>query len=265
MVLLLRRPGREGPADVLAPGGGPRRPRAPDRLGRARCAAARGARGVPGDHRGGLVAQLRRALPAAPGAGGDRLGLGPGRGRRAGRGGSAGRGWPARRWRSRRSTRTSCPTSTPWPAARAAAGTSWPTRTSTGARGPSALARLQARRPEFRDLTLYYFGDTDPAHYGVVGRRYVIDAGDRHPDLPPTLAADTAYLAVSASLQWGPWGPPGYFRRLDPLPPVATARGSHHRDLPHGRPLSRHPCPSIDSRHSIPNSRVVARPAARMR
>ena len=78
------------------------------------------------------------------------------------------------------------------------------------------------RRPEFRDLTLYYFGDTDPAHYGVVGRRYVIDASDRHPDLPPALAADTEYLAVSASLQWGPWGPPGYFRRLDPLPPVAT-------------------------------------------
>jgi hypothetical protein len=88
--------------------------------------------------------------------------------------------------------------------------------------GARALARLQAARPEFRDLTLYYFGDTDPAHYGVVGRRHVIDAGDRHPDLPPTLAAATTYLAVSTSLQWGPWGPRGYFQRLDRLPPVAT-------------------------------------------
>jgi Dolichyl-phosphate-mannose-protein mannosyltransferase len=88
--------------------------------------------------------------------------------------------------------------------------------------GARALARLQARRPELRDLTLYYFGDTDPAHYGVVGRRHVIDAGDGHPDLPPALAADTAYLAVSTSLQWGPWGPPGYFRRLDSVPPVAA-------------------------------------------
>ncbi|HEX8202955.1 MAG TPA: glycosyltransferase family 39 protein [Isosphaeraceae bacterium] len=88
--------------------------------------------------------------------------------------------------------------------------------------GARALARLQAARPELRDLTLFYFGDTDPAHYGVVGRRHVIDAGDRHPDLPPALAADTAYLAVSTSLQWGPWGPRDYFRSLDRLRPVAT-------------------------------------------
>ena len=33
-------------------------------------------------------------------------------------------------------------------------------------------------------------------------------------------AATTRYLAVSASLQWGPWGPPGYFRELDGLAPV---------------------------------------------
>jgi len=87
--------------------------------------------------------------------------------------------------------------------------------------GARALARLQRDRPEFRDLTLYYFGDTDPAHYGVVGRRIVFDANRTPTDLPPTLAAETAFVAVSASLQWGPWGPEGYFRRLDRVEPVA--------------------------------------------
>ncbi len=87
-----------------------------------------------------------------------------------------------------------------------------------GARG---LARLQRDRPEFADLTLFYFGDTDPAWYGVVGLRYLIDANQTPADLPPGLAVDSPYLAVSASLQWGPWGPEGYFRPLDRLRPVA--------------------------------------------
>ena len=30
----------------------------------------------------------------------------------------------------------------------------------------------------------------------------------------------TPYVAVSASLQFGPWGPPGFFRELDRLRPV---------------------------------------------
>ena len=42
--------------------------------------------------------------------------------------------------------------------------------------GARSLARLQRSRPEFRDLTLFYFGDTDPAFYGVEGRRIVFDA-----------------------------------------------------------------------------------------
>src|SRR5690606_37027765 len=46
--------------------------------------------------------------------------------------------------------------------------------------GARALARLQRDAPSYRDLTVYYFGDTDPGHYGVVGRRHVIDAGARH-------------------------------------------------------------------------------------
>lgn len=88
------------------------------------------------------------------------------------------------------------------------------------------LSRLQRQRPEFRDLTLYYFGDTEPRHYGIVGNCHVIDAGAVHPGLPETLQATTRYLAVSASLQWGPWGPEGYFRRLNGARPVAMTADS---------------------------------------
>ncbi len=74
--------------------------------------------------------------------------------------------------------------------------------------GATAVARLQAERAAFRDLTWYTFGDTDPAYYGVVGKRYLFDAHRPPADLPARLSATTPYLAVSASLQWGPWGPP---------------------------------------------------------
>jgi 4-amino-4-deoxy-L-arabinose transferase-like glycosyltransferase len=85
--------------------------------------------------------------------------------------------------------------------------------------GLKSLARLQHEHPEYSDLTLYYFGDTEPYHYRVKGKSYVIDAGRNHPGLPPRLEASTKYVAVSASLQWGPWGPEGYFRRLDDVTP----------------------------------------------
>jgi 4-amino-4-deoxy-L-arabinose transferase-like glycosyltransferase len=85
--------------------------------------------------------------------------------------------------------------------------------------GLRALARLQREQPRYADLTLYYFGDTEPYHYRVLGKSHVIDALDAHPGLPPRLAADTTYVAVSASLQWGPWGPGGYFRSLDHVTP----------------------------------------------
>lgn len=87
--------------------------------------------------------------------------------------------------------------------------------------GLKSLARLQHDRPEFQNLTLFYFGDTDPRHYGVAGKCHVIDAGNVHPDLPARLAASTEYVAVSASLQWGPWGPEGYFQALNSKVPVA--------------------------------------------
>ena len=87
--------------------------------------------------------------------------------------------------------------------------------------GAKSLARLQRTRPEFRDLTLFYFGDIDPARFGVEGVRVIFDANRTPAGLTPELQAETRYLAVSASLQWGPWGPPGYFASLDSLTPVA--------------------------------------------
>ena len=86
--------------------------------------------------------------------------------------------------------------------------------------GAISLQRLQTSHPEFRDLTWYYFGDTDPGHYGVVGPRYAFDAHHPPLGLPPEVAADTKYLAVSASLQWGPWGPEKYFHILNQVIPV---------------------------------------------
>ena len=76
------------------------------------------------------------------------------------------------------------------------------------------LVQLQKTQPEFRDLTLYYFGDIDPRVYGLAGTVYVIDASDRHPNLPSTFSVKTRYVAVSASLEFGPWGPKGYFESL---------------------------------------------------
>lgn len=87
--------------------------------------------------------------------------------------------------------------------------------------GARALARLQTQHPEYRDITVYYFGDTDPGHYGVVGTRYVIDAGTSHPGFPPSFDPQTGYVAVSTSLQYGPWGPAKYFAKLEGVQPVA--------------------------------------------
>ncbi|QEH33360.1 hypothetical protein OJF2_18610 [Aquisphaera giovannonii] len=86
--------------------------------------------------------------------------------------------------------------------------------------GLRGLARLQRDRPELRDLTLYYFGDTNPAYYGVSGVLHVVNAVDDHSLLPPLRTVRTRYVAVSASLQHGPWGPEGFFRELDGMRPT---------------------------------------------
>lgn len=107
--------------------------------------------------------------------------------------------------------------------------------------GARALARLQLRHPEFRDLTAFLFADTEPAAYGVVGRCFRIDAhGPREP-LPELDRLDTPYLAVSRSLQYGPWGPNGYFEPLRDKPPVAIT--DDHTIAVYGWP-ARRPRPS---------------------
>src|SRR5262249_51165621 len=69
--------------------------------------------------------------------------------------------------------------------------------------GLRSLPRLQQDEPRFRDLTLYYFGDTEPRHYGVTGQSYLVTAVAAPRNMPPSLSPATRYLAVSSSLQWG--------------------------------------------------------------
>ncbi len=92
--------------------------------------------------------------------------------------------------------------------------------------GLKDLARLQHARPEYLDLTLYYFGETDPRHYKVQGTMHLVDATGFRTHLPARLEASTRYVAVSSSLQYGPWGPPGYFRELDDRVPVMLLPGA---------------------------------------
>lgn len=123
--------------------------------------------------------------------------------------------------------------------------------------GLRSFAKLEK---QFPPMTLFYFGDTDPLHYGVESCCYLLTASDAprsltvwrrqapitsqtgwplsdyNPlqrlkglesrymlaqDFPEALKVTTRYVAVSASLQHGPWGPPGFFRGLDELEPVA--------------------------------------------
>jgi 4-amino-4-deoxy-L-arabinose transferase-like glycosyltransferase len=86
--------------------------------------------------------------------------------------------------------------------------------------GIKPLAELQRAHPEYRDLTLFFFGDTEAGRYGVLGRTYTVRAESPNAHLPKRLAPETTYVGVSASLQWGPWGPLGYFRALDGVQPV---------------------------------------------
>jgi hypothetical protein len=47
-----------------------------------------------------------------------------------------------------------------------------------------------------------------------------VRAASDNAHLPRTLTAETRYLAVSASLQWGPWAASGFFRPLDGVEPL---------------------------------------------
>jgi len=105
--------------------------------------------------------------------------------------------------------------------------------------GARPLAECQAQRPELTDLTLFAFGDADPAEFGVVGVIHLIDAHgfkridgrlvDRGPQagasrqcLPRPEFSATRYVAVSLSLSHGPWGPPGWFAVVRQVQPIAV-------------------------------------------
>jgi hypothetical protein len=89
--------------------------------------------------------------------------------------------------------------------------------------GLRSLAKLQSEYPEFRDITIYYFGDVEPRRYKVFGIAYVIRATSLPRDLPAALSAKTRYVGVSRSLAYGPWGPEGYFDRLKNIKPVVVS------------------------------------------
>jgi 4-amino-4-deoxy-L-arabinose transferase-like glycosyltransferase len=121
--------------------------------------------------------------------------------------------------------------------------------------GLRSFARLER---QFGPMTLFYFGEGEPVAYGIESMNYLFTANDtgksasfdsrsihwpnpqpeRDPilqlehlylgysinsagEIPDELSAWTRYIAVSASLQHGPWGPEGYFQRLDLMEPVA--------------------------------------------
>ncbi len=84
--------------------------------------------------------------------------------------------------------------------------------------GLISLAKIQ---DGFPSLTLFYFGDIYPKVYGIRAKTFLITANQVPQHMPAELTVSTRYVAVSASLQYGPWGPVGYFSRLDRLVPVA--------------------------------------------
>ena len=86
--------------------------------------------------------------------------------------------------------------------------------------GLKSLTRLQQARPELKDMTLFYFGNIDPRNYGVAGKCLLLTALENPPELPPTLSVNTPYVAISASLEWGPWGPENYFSKLRAREPL---------------------------------------------
>ena len=104
-----------------------------------------------------------------------------------------------------------------WRAGRSAGTRFWRIGNLDWGQGLRSLARLEK---QFRPLTIFYFGDVNPGHYLQPADGYLITATGTPVPLPE-FAVETRYVAVSASLQHGPWGPAGYFRSLDALRPAA--------------------------------------------
>ena len=100
--------------------------------------------------------------------------------------------------------------------------------------GLKSLYRLQRERPEFQDLTLYYFGDTDPAHYGVTGGCHVINAVDDHSRIPGLATSKRRMSPSRHRFSGAPGARPAYSasrpRRADP-----ADRRHDDRDLSNSR------------------------------
>ena len=138
--------------------------------------------GVPpllDDHGHRIVAQLRHSLSAAAGATGHRVGVGPGRGptSRSGHDVAALLGLGGfRRRRSPAAIRMSSPISMVWRAGREGGRHILADSNLDWGQGLESLARLQREQPEFRDMTFYYFGDTEP---GALRRRRTLPRDQR--------------------------------------------------------------------------------------
>jgi len=103
--------------------------------------------------------------------------------------------------------------------------------------GLIAFRQMLAHRPELSDTTLFYFGDIDPAVYGIGVNAYRIDASDRFGFLPARPSdCRTRFVAVSTSLAFGPWGPKGYFSGIAELEPVAMTADGTIRVYRNGEP-----------------------------
>ena len=121
--------------------------------------------------------------------------------------------------------------------------------------GLKSLARLQRQQPELADITLYYFGDTEPMHYGCGGtlsrdqcRRRPFHASRSRRGGNP----------LSGRLGVAPMGPLGPARILsDPRSPRpgCVHRRHHDRDLSNSRPAPRHgsqgACPRARCDHIV--------------
>ena len=90
--------------------------------------------------------------------------------------------------------------------------------------GLKELARLQREHPEYTDLTLYYFGDTDPRHYAVKGESYVIDAGASTPSCRRGLGLKQSMSPSRPRSSGVPGGPVVTSRRSIPSRPSGSRK-----------------------------------------
>ena len=110
----------------------------------------------------------------------------------------------------------------------------WQTRTSTGDRDSRPLPSSSETEPEFRDLTLYYFGDTEPKWYGVVGKAHVVNAVDDPSKLPALSTVATRYLGGLGVAAVGAVGTARLLPAAQRRPASPDERGHHDRHLPNG-------------------------------